>query len=1445
MAGLAEPFDSWANFPAILFPWTGPDGRVEIQLRPDNPTTDSRGRARKYVFRRGMVPVLWAVRVPPDATRLLIVEGTKQCLAAASYAPEGVAVYGMAGCRMWQQDGSPIPDLQVADGMDVVVVLDADAAGNADVYGAGMGLAQALAIEGAKTVKFTRLPATGKAGLDDVLAARPALKRADYLERIISGAKAKPADKAPRAKRKGSDAPNDAERVTIICNRDRLDVINDLTTALINRWDGRELFNHGGVISRLMGNTMVPVERGTSRDLIQETAITVDEVDDTQGVRYTFTWPDPNSIAATMSRAAKFSPLDRVSHAPFVRPDGSIVTTPGYDEASRTVLVPDAELEGLEVPEHPTREQVDAARDLIMTQWLGDFPFDSEIDQANTLALLVTPAVRGLVPRVPLAVVDGLQMGVGKNLLADCILRVYTGQPARPLSFVDEKDELRKQLTSAFRTGAEFFVFDEAHTIEGAALAQALTAETWQDRILGFSTMAEFPNRVTWLSLGNQVQVRGDLTRRVYRIALRPSYANPQDRAASSFRHPGQSGFTLDVWTTRHRRELMTAILTLVRAWFDAGQPYESRGTSFGSFERWERTVGGIVQVAGLSGFLGNLKIWRSESDFDTQYWQGHLEWLLAQFGTSSFRTAEVKTKAMTDPQGYAAPPKLDDPTDKGYGKALGEAYSRLRGRRYQGLYLDRVGHASGHVSLWQVSQEGGGDQGTPGGSHPPTFPRATLIDTRGGTEDVRTEVRGGDHSPGSLGPLDVPVPPRYDDEHGETGTDQPERDDREDGRGDDAEGLEPGGVSGQGPALQVRADSQAERPAAGAPDGVRAGAGQDGVPAQEAAGPGPADSLLGDLSVKPSVELTTFDLECGDAADLHRTGPGYVRLAGLAHTGHEPTIFDGPHRAALTAGILRDSQVVSGHNIMAFDLPALVNERVLTMAQVHEMARAGRLFDGLLVARYLDPPMARDKGVDTKRKYDLDSLGEKFELGAKSGAGKALAKKYGGWANIPIDTESEDGRAFRAYLEQDVKLSRSVRERLLDELCGVDMGLPRQLPPYLLREHRVAAIAAQISHNGFRVDVPELEVQVAEVNRRKAESLEVLHGKYGVPLVDTKGEAYKAPLGSNAGKTALEQALKAAGATSVWRTPNTGQIDISGEHMRHLAAEYAHLPAVREIAKNVYRIVSARSVYQTAHDCLIGDRVHPKISFEQATGRWSVTSPGLTVFGKRGGRHVERMIFLPDPGEVVLTVDLSQVDMRAVAGLSQDRAYIEMLRHEDPHAEIAKALFGDVKRREDAKAIGHGWNYGRGIRAISEGQEIDPVLVRRFDTSMRERFPRLVEWQTEVRALAESGALLDNGFGRPMRPDPRRAHTQGPALMGQGAARDIMMTGMLNLPPEVLPMLRAQVHDEIVLSVPEADAPEVARAVVDALSFLWRGVPILADAGPLGRTWGHCYEKG
>lgn len=194
---------NWANFPAILFPWTAPDGRIVYQVRPDNPTTDQKtGKPRKYVFGRGEGSVLWAIAPIIDSTTdVLIVEGTKQCLAAASNLPDGAAVYGIAGCRNWQVDGKPIDDLEALAGRRVTVVLDADAKSNQGVYDAGEALAKALLDAGATDVQFARLEPpedNPKAGLDDLLAEVGEADRVSYLKRVIKGAKAAPADERPK-----------------------------------------------------------------------------------------------------------------------------------------------------------------------------------------------------------------------------------------------------------------------------------------------------------------------------------------------------------------------------------------------------------------------------------------------------------------------------------------------------------------------------------------------------------------------------------------------------------------------------------------------------------------------------------------------------------------------------------------------------------------------------------------------------------------------------------------------------------------------------------------------------------------------------------------------------------------------------------------------------------------------------------------------------------------------------------------------------------------------------------------------------------------------------------------------------------------------------------------------------------------------------------------------
>lgn len=278
-----------------------------------------------------------------------------------------------------------------------------------------------------------------------------------------------------------------------------------------------------------------------------------------------------------------------------------------------------------------------------------------------------------------------------------------------------------------------------------------------------------------------------------------------------------------------------------------------------------------------------------------------------------------------------------------------------------------------------------------------------------------------------------------------------------------------------------------------------------------------------------------------------------------------------------------------------------------------------------------------------------------------------------------------------------------------------------------------------------------------------------------------------------------------------------------------------------------------ATAKYAEIHNHLVGDRVHGGIGEEQASGRWAMTKPSLTNLGKRGGKIQQRAPFIAERGHVLIACDLSQVDMRGVAALSQDPAYMRLFAHgaPDAHMEMAFVFFGERTKdaRTKVKAINHGVNYGQGAAAVAARNGLDIGLVNRAISTRAEAFPRLIEWTEEVREVGASGQLLDNGFGRLMRCEPDRAYTQAPALMGQGAARDIMCTAILRLidmsaqyGKNVLPYLRGVVHDEVIVSVPEGEADAWSTMLKRAFTFEWRDVPILCEVGVPSKSWDGCY---
>ena len=180
----------------LLFPLRRPDGTTTYQLRLDQPDQDGTGRWGKYIQAKGIGSVI-TVPTPAmaqrltegTATRILIVEGTKQAIAAALNAPDDTLVLGVQGCLNWLKDGAPTTELMgvlARTGADrAYICFDADFSENAMVYDALRALVDTVSAL-MTTVMVVKVPGvTSKAGLDDFLGTTPAEKRPFMLNRLI------------------------------------------------------------------------------------------------------------------------------------------------------------------------------------------------------------------------------------------------------------------------------------------------------------------------------------------------------------------------------------------------------------------------------------------------------------------------------------------------------------------------------------------------------------------------------------------------------------------------------------------------------------------------------------------------------------------------------------------------------------------------------------------------------------------------------------------------------------------------------------------------------------------------------------------------------------------------------------------------------------------------------------------------------------------------------------------------------------------------------------------------------------------------------------------------------------------------------------------------------------------------------------------------------------
>ncbi len=292
-------------------------------------------------------------------------------------------------------------------------------------------------------------------------------------------------------------------------------------------------------------------------------------------------------------------------------------------------------------------------------------------------------------------------------------------------------------------------------------------------------------------------------------------------------------------------------------------------------------------------------------------------------------------------------------------------------------------------------------------------------------------------------------------------------------------------------------------------------------------------------------------------------------------------------------------------------------------------------------------------------------------------------------------------------------------------------------------------------------------------------------------------------------------------------------------------------------------QLTKLRSTYVEGLPALINPRtgrVHT--SFNQtiaATGRLSSSEPNLQNIPIRTeiGQKVRRAFVVREPGYVLLAADYSQIELRIVAHLSRDPKLIEAFNSNlDIHASTASLVFnvsvGEVTSdmRRLAKTVNFGIIYGLSAFGLAPRAGVSQTEARAFIDSYNATYSGLYAYMEGIKAEAVERGYVSTMLNRrrylpevrsPLRGLREEALRQAINMPIQGTAADMIKLAMIRL-AERLPAaglrgkLILQVHDELLLRVPEAELRETAELVRDTMeNALPLSVPVKVDL-----EWGH-----
>ena len=578
------------------------------------------------------------------------------------------------------------------------------------------------------------------------------------------------------------------------------------------------------------------------------------------------------------------------------------------------------------------------------------------------------------------------------------------------------------------------------------------------------------------------------------------------------------------------------------------------------------------------------------------------------------------------------------------------------------------------------------------------------------------------------------------------------------------------------------------------------------------------------------AAELTAFDTETTslDYMQADLVGLSVATAAGIAW--YVPVAHDyvgAPEQLErdwvleqLKPWLEDDSKAKVGQNLK-YDKSVLARYNIVL---------AGIRFDTMLESYVLNSVAAR---------HDMDSLALKY-LGYKTVSFEDIAGK--GAKQLTFNQIELEKAAH--YAAEDADITLRLHQTLWPQLKQ-HQGLVTVLQDI---EMPLVDILSRIERHGVLIDAKLLATQSEQLAARIAELEKLAFEQAGKPF-------------NLSSPKQLQEILFEQMQLPVLKKTPTGTPSTAEDVLAELALEYDFPKLITEhrgLTKLKSTYTDKLPRMQNAQTGRVHTSYHQAVA---ATGRLSSTDPNLQNIPIRTeeGRRI-RQAFIAPPGKKIVAVDYSQIELRIMAHLSQDKALLDAFAQgRDIHRATAAEVFGvaldDVTsdQRRSAKAVNFGLIYGMSAFGLAKQLGVSRNEAQQYVDRYFERFPGVLDYMERTRKQAHESGYVETLFGRRLylpeinaqnmarRKGAERAAINAPM---QGTAADIIKKAMLvvdnwlgqqDKPAAAMIM---QVHDELVFEVDADKVSAVKQQLVELMAKAAQlDVPLLAEAGD-GDNW-------